>query len=85
MREITSTIQMIAKQYVGDEPMIVVSAEGEILDCRTTKAAAKVRTVVPASATILVGTEAEIAAEQTSRKAASDAIKTARRIGKQIA
>lgn len=85
MRDIDTTVTMTARQYVGDEPLLVLAASGEILQHRPVKADKKARTVCPASARIIVGTEAEIAAEHGKAKPASDAIKAQREAAREAA
>ena len=88
MREITDTTTVSAevKQYVGNEPHLIVTAEGEIIVKRLKGTGKAVTTVTcPAAHTLIVGTEAEIDTEFKARKAASDAIKAQRRADQRAA
>lgn len=76
MREITTNVHL--KRYVGNEPLLVVTDEGEIKVRKLKRRTRAETTICPADATLIVGTEAEIAAEAAIQDARYAPIKAAK-------
>jgi hypothetical protein len=75
MREITDTASITVKQYSGNEPHVIIAADGRVMkkQLKPDKTPKVMR--CPAGCTILVGTEAEITAEAARLEAAYKASK----------
>jgi hypothetical protein len=79
VREITDTTTLTVKIHTGNDPYIIIGPQGQHIASGTTRAD-KVRTVTcPPGCRILIGTEAEIAAEKATASAKSDELLAARK------